>query len=72
MVTLGSVAGSGVSGDGQIIGVVTSVYNKLAAVVRGLQKVTEGGLVKSSWIDGSEERMWKPSLWIILRRWRSG
>ena len=28
----------------------------------GLRKVTEGGLMKRSWVDGSEERMWKPSL----------
>ena len=32
----------------------------------GLQKVTEGGLMRKSWVDGSEERMWKPSLRICL------
>ena len=26
--------------------------------------MTEGGLMKKSWVDGSEEKMWKPSLWI--------
>ena len=36
----------------------------------GLPKVTEGGLVRRSWVDGSEETMWKPSLRIRLRRCR--
>ena len=38
----------------------------------GLQKVTEGGLMRRSWVDGSEERMWKPSLRILLSRCRPG
>ena len=37
-----------------------------------LRKVTEGGLVRRSWVDGSEERMWKPSLRIRLRLCRPG
>ena len=28
----------------------------------GFLKVTEGGLVRRSWVKESEERMWKPSL----------
>ena len=35
----------------------------------GLRKVTEGGLMRRSWVDGSEERMWKSSLRIRLSRW---
>ena len=31
------------------------------------EKVTEGRLVRKSRIDGSEERIWKPSLRICLR-----
>ena len=31
------------------------------------QKVTDGGLVRRSWVNGSEERIWKPSLRICLR-----
>ena len=33
---------------------------------RGLRQVTGGGLMRKSWVDGSEERMWKPSLRICL------
>ena len=40
--------------------------------IGGLCKVTEGGLMSRSWVDGSEERMWKPSLRIRLSRYRSG
>ena len=36
----------------------------------GLRNVIEGGLMRMSWVDGSEERMWKPSLRIRLSRWR--
>ena len=32
------------------------------------RKVTDGGLVRRSWVDGSEERMWKPYLRIRLRQ----
>ena len=28
----------------------------------GLRKMTEGGLIRRSWMDGSEERMWMLSL----------
>ena len=28
----------------------------------GFRKVTDGGLVRRSWVDGSAERIWKPSL----------
>ena len=38
----------------------------------GLWKVTEGGLMRRSWVHGSEKRMWKPSLRIRLSRWRPG
>ena len=36
--------------------------------LEGFRKVTEGGLLRRSWIDGSKERIWKPSLRIHLRR----
>ena len=32
------------------------------------QKVTDVGLVRKFWVDGSEKRIWKPSLRIHLRR----
>ena len=28
----------------------------------GFRKVTDGDLVRRSWVDGSEERLWKPSI----------
>ena len=68
---LGSTAGSGASVDGGIMGqrlVSTMSWWRLG----GLRKVTEGGLVRLSWADGSKERMWKPPLRISLRRWRPG
>ena len=43
------------------------VINDLVEI-GGFQKVTEVGLVRRSWVDGSEERIWKPSLRISLRR----
>ena len=60
--------GSGAGGGG-IMGVEASVHHKLAEV-GWFAKVTEGGLVRRSWVDGSEERIWKPSLRIRLRRCR--
>ena len=39
----------------------TSVDNELA-------KVTDRGLVRRSWVDASEERIWEPSLRICLRQ----
>ena len=36
--------------------------------LEGCLKVTEGGLVSKSWVEESEERMWKPFLRICLRR----
>ena len=67
--TLGSVAGSGAGEGGRIVGakaVSTISWRRFG----GLQKVTEGGLMRMSWMDGSEERMWKPSLRIRMSRWR--
>ena len=61
--TSGSIAGLGAWGGG---------WHELAEV-GGFWKVTEGGgLVRRSWVDGSEERIWKPSLRIRLRRWGPG
>ena len=65
---LGSVAELGASGGGRIMGAETCVNNELVEV----GKVTEGILVRRSWVDGSEERVWKPSLRICLRWWRPG
>ena len=52
--TSGSVAGSGASGGGRIMG------QRLVSTISwwrfgGLRKVTEGGLMRRSWVDGSEE-----------------
>ena len=52
----GSIAGPGAGGDGRCVGAEINVHNELA----------EG--VRRSWVEGSEERMWKPSLRICLRR----
>ena len=69
--TLGPFTGSGASrGGGMIMGTETCVNSELAEVVEGLQSVTEGGLVRRTWVDGSEERMWKCSLRIYLGQWR--
>ena len=62
----GSIAGPEACGVGRPVGVETCVYNELTEV-GGLLKVTEGGLVRRSWVEGSEERMWKTSLRIRLR-----
>ena len=64
--TSGSIARSGASGSGSIVGAETRVDNELAKV-RGFRKVTDRGSVRRSWVDGSEERIWKPSLRIRLR-----
>ena len=68
--TSGSITGLGASGNGcgRIMGTETSVQNKLAEVWGVLHKMMEGDLVRRSWVDGSEERMWKPSLRIRLRQ----
>ena len=57
----GSVTGSGASGCGRRL-MSTMSWQRLG----DFQKVTEGGLVRRSF-DGSEERMWKPSLRVRLR-----
>ena len=56
-----SIARSGASG------VETRINNELVEV-GGFRKMTEGSLVRRSWVDGSEERIWKPSLRIRLRQ----
>ena len=53
-------------GGGRPIEAETHVHNELVEV-GGFRKVTEEGLVRRSWVDGSEERIWKPSLRIHLR-----
>ena len=53
---LGSIAGLGAGWGGRSVGVETSVHNELAEV-GGFFKVTEGALVRRSWVEGSEERM---------------
>ena len=69
--TPGSVVGSGTSGGGRIMGAEARVHNKLAEV-RGFTESDRGGFDRRSWVDGSEERVWKPSLRICLRRWSPG
>ena len=65
--TSGSIARSGASGGGSTVGTETLVDIELAKV-GGFRKVTDGSLVRRSWVDGSEWRIWKPSLRIRLRR----
>ena len=59
------------------VGVAGLWVQRLASTIcwrkfRGLRKVPEGGLMRRSWVDESEERMWKPSLRICLSRCRPG
>ena len=63
--TPGSVARSGASGGGRVMEAEADVHSKLAEV-RGFAESDRG----RSWVDGSEERIWKPSLRIRLSRWR--
>ena len=56
--TSGSIARSGASGDGSTVGAETHVDNELAKV-RGFSEGDRRGLVRRSWVDGSEERIWK-------------
>ena len=49
------------------MGAETCVHNELVEV-RGFFESDRGGLVRRSWVEGSEERMWKPSLRIRLRQ----
>ena len=51
--TPGSFAGSEACGGGRIMRVEAHVHNELAEV-RGLRKVIEGGLMRRSWVYGSE------------------
>ena len=65
--TSGSIARSGASGGGSTMGrrlVLTMSRRRLG----GFRKVTDRGLVRRSWVEGSEERIWKPSLRNHLRR----
>ena len=69
--TTGSVAGSGAGGVGRFMGAEAGVHNKLAQVWRFAES-DRARFDEESWVDGSEERMWKPSLRIRLSRWRPG
>ena len=62
-----SVAGSGAGGGGRIMDAEGDVHHKLAEL-GWFAESDRGGLMRRSWVDGSEERMWKPSLSIRLRR----
>ena len=64
--TSGSITRSGACGDDSTVGAETGVDNELAEVGRFSE--SDGGLVRRSWVDGSEERIWKLSLRIHLRR----
>ena len=65
--TSGSIARLGASEGGSTVGKDTGVDNELAKV-RGFSEGDRRGLVRRSWVAGSEERIWKPSLRIRLRR----
>ena len=64
---MGQVLHRGLLQGREPVGAETCIDNELAEV-GGFQKVTEGGLVRRFWVDGSEERIWKPSLRIHLRQ----
>ena len=68
--TPGSVVGPRAGGGGRIMGAEAGVHHKLAKVW-WFAESDRGGLVRS-WVDGSKERMWKPSLRIRLSRCRPG
>ena len=58
----GMVNGAGLTlGSNAKSGAETRVNNELAKV-REFSEGDNVGLVKRSWVDGSEERIWKPSL----------
>ena len=61
---MGQVLHRGILQGWESVGAETHVNNDLAEV-GSFRKVTEGGLVKRSWVDGLE-RIWKPSLRIHL------
>ena len=54
--TLRSIARSRACGGGRSVGTETCIDNELVEV-GGFWKVTEGALVRRSWVDGSEERI---------------
>ena len=56
--TSGSIARSGACGAGSSVGAETHVDSELAEV-RGFLEGDRRGLVRRSWVDGSEERIWK-------------
>ena len=62
--TSGSIARSGACGGGSSVGAETCTGGGWGFS----EGETEEGLVSRSWVDGSEERIWKPSLKIRLRR----
>ena len=64
--TSGSIARSVACGGGSTVGADTRVNNELAKV-RGFSEGDRRGLVRRFWVDGSEERIWKPSPRICLR-----
>ena len=49
---------------GSSVGVETSIDNEL---MERFLEGDRGGLLRRSWVDGFEERIWKPSLRICLR-----
>ena len=52
--------------DGMVNG--TSFHWGLLQGQEPVEVSTEGGMVRRSWVEGSDERMWRPSLRICLRR----
>ena len=50
----------------------TNIHVNIELVEGGVFLEGDRGLVRRSWVDGSEERIWKPSLRICLRRRRLG
>ena len=72
---MGQVLHRGLLQGRELVGVVGLWVRRLVSAISwrrfgGLQKGTEGGLMRRSWVDGSEERMWKPSLRIRLSQCR--
>ena len=64
---MGQVLHRGLLQGWEPVGAETHINNEFAEV-GGFWKVTEGDLVRRSWVDVPKVRIWKPSLRICLRR----
>ena len=65
---MGQILHQGLLQGWEPVGAETHVDNELAKVRGFSEGNRRGGLVRRSWVDGSEERIWKLSLRIRLRQ----